>query len=100
LRDIKRPGRNKKLSENELKEIKEVLQKEPELSGITTNIWDGKSLSFYIQKTYSIELGVRQSQRLFHELGFSLKRARPTVYKSDPLKKEASKKTSRKTEQR
>lgn len=98
LRDVKRPGRNRKLSENELEEIKEVLQKAPELSGVTANIWDGKSLSYYIQKTYSIELGVRQCQRLFHKLGFSLKRARPTVCKSDPVKKEDSKKTSRETE--
>ncbi len=97
LRDIKRPGRNSRLNEIQLKEIKEVLQKDPELSGVTTNIWDGKSLSYYIQKTYSLDLGVRQSQRLFHKLGFSLKRARPTVCKSDPAKKEASKKTSRET---
>ena len=97
LRDGKRPGRNTKLSDIQLLELKEVLQKEPELSGITTNIWDGKSLSHYIQKTYSLDLGVRQSQRLFHKLGFSLKRARPTVCKSDPVKKEASKKTSRET---
>ena len=97
LRDVKRPGRNKKLSESNLEEIKEVLQKAPELSGVTANIWDGKSLSYYIQQAYSIELGVRQCQRLFHELGFSLKKARPTVYKSDPVKKEVSKKTSRET---
>jgi len=97
LRDIKRPGRNSRLNEIQLKEIKEVLQKDPELSGITTNIWDGKSLSYYIERTYSVCLGVRQSQRLFHKLGFSLKRARPTVCKSDPAKKEASKKTSRET---
>ena len=97
LRDVKRPGRNKRLSKSNLEEIKEVLQKAPELSGVTANIWDGKSLSYYIQQVYSIELGVRQCQRLFHELGFSLKKARPTVYKSDPVKKEVSKKTSRET---
>jgi len=100
LRDKKRTGRKSKLNNTELEEIKQILEKEPELSGVTTNIWDGKSLSFYIQKTYSIELGVRQCQRLFHKLGFSLKRARPTVCKSDPIKKEASKKTSRETEKR
>jgi transposase len=92
LRDSKRTGRKEKLSKNEVEDIKQVLQKDPELSGVTTNIWDGKSLSFYIQKTYSISLGVRQCQRLFHKMGFSLKRARPTVCKSDPVKKEASKK--------
>ncbi len=96
LRDVKRPGRNKKLTADELKEIKEILKNEPVLSGITANIWDGKSLSHYIEKKYSVKLGVRQCQRLFHELGFSLKRARPTVCKSDPVKKEDSKKNFRK----
>ena len=94
LRENKRPGRNKKLTAVELGEIKEILVKEPELSGISANIWDGKSLSHYIETKYSVKLGVRQCQRLFHELGFSLKRARPTVCKSDTAKKELSKKTS------
>lgn len=92
LRNDKVPGRNKRLSINQLEEIKQILQKEPELSGVTANIWDGKSLSYYIEKTYSVSLGVRQCQRLFHKLGFSLKRARPTVSKSDPIKKEVFKK--------
>ena len=94
LRENKRPGRNKKLTADELGEIKEILVKEPELSGISANIWDGKSLSHYIETKYSVKLGVRQCQRLFRELGFSLKRARPTVCKSDTAKKELSKKTS------
>ena len=93
LRDNKRTGRKKRLGDSELVQIKQVLQKEPELSGVTANIWDGKSLSYYIKKTYSIDLGVRQCQRLFIKLGFSLKRARPIVCKADPIKKEASKKT-------
>jgi transposase len=96
LRSNKVPGRNKRLNNKELEEIKQVLQKEPEFSGITANIWDGKSLSYYIEKTYSVNLGVRQCQRLFHKLGFSLKRARPTVSKSDPIKKEVFKKNSKK----
>ena len=96
LRDSEKSGRTPKLDDTQMSQIKEVLQKEPELSGVTANIWDGKSLSFYIQKTYSIELGTRQCQRLFHQLGFSLKRARPTVCKSDPVKKEESKKNFKK----
>lgn len=94
LRDVKKPGRNPRLSENQLVLIKEALQKEPEKSGIWANIWDGKSLSYYIEKEFQITLGVRQCQRLFPRLGFSLKRARPVVAKGDAVKKEAFKKTS------
>lgn len=95
LRDKPKPGRNSKLNEEQLIIIKDILQKPPELSGISANIWDGKSLSFYIKKEFEIILGVRQCQRLFKKLGFSLKRARPIVSKGDVAKKEVSKKTSR-----
>jgi transposase len=96
LRTKKRTGRKPRLTNMQLSEIKGVLQKSPEESGITSNIWDGKSLSFYIEKKYQIVLGVRRCQSLFHELGFSLKRARPIVAKGDELKKEAFKKNSKK----
>lgn len=93
LRDKEKPGRTRRLNAIQLAKIKEILQLNPELSGVSSNIWDGKSLSFYIEKEFKIILGTRQCQRLFTELGFSLKRARPIVSKGDPLKKEVSKKT-------
>ena len=95
LRDKVKPGRTPKLNDEQLLIIKNSLQKSPELSGVSANIWDGKSLSFYIEKEFKIVLGVRQCQRLFTKLGFSLKRARPIVSKGDALKKQVSKKTSR-----
>lgn len=100
LRDKPKPGRTPKLTDSQLLEIKGVLQKKPEESGVTANIWDGKSLSFYISKTYSVEIGTRQSQRLFKKLGFKLKRARPMVAKGDPVKKDLAKKTARQTTKR
>jgi len=96
LRDEKRPGRTPRLNETQQLALKEVLQLPPEKSGMTSNIWDGKTLSAYIEKRYDIILKVRTCQTLFHKLGFSLKRARPTVSKADEKKKEESKKTSRK----
>lgn len=95
LRDKIKPGRNTKLNADQGLKIKNALQKSPELSGVSANIWDGKSLSFYIEKEFNIVLGVRQCQRLFKKLGFSLKRARPVVSKGDASKKEVSKKTSK-----
>jgi transposase len=92
-------GRKPRLNAEQLAAIKEVLQKSPEQSGISANIWDGKSLSFYIEQTYQIVLGVRQCQRLFSHLGFSLKRARPVVAKGDLAAKEVFKKTSGKVNQ-
>ena len=95
LREEKRSGRVPRLNAIQLAEIKEALQKDPERSGVSANIWDGKSLSWHIENKYGIMLKVRRCQTLFHELGFSLKRARPIVAKGDVVKKEAFKKTSR-----
>ena len=73
LKAKKQPGRPKKLSEIELAEIKDAVEKSPEESGY--RVWDGPSLSDYILKKYKIKMGVRQCQRLFRKLGFSLIRA-------------------------
>lgn len=94
LRDKPRSGRPPRLSAEQKEELKEILQKSPEESGTAVNIWDGKSLSYFIKEKYGVDLKVRACQNLFHELGFSLKRARPIVAKSDETKKEISKKSS------
>lgn len=96
LRTKVRTGKPPRLNKTQLAEIKIVLQKQPEQSDVPSNLWDGKSLSFYIEKKYQIKLGVRRCQELFHELGFSLKRARTVVAKADELKKEAFKKNFKK----
>lgn len=97
LRTKPRSGRRPRLSEQQRQEIKQALCEPPEKSGVVANVWDGKSLSWYIENKYGIGLKVRRCQELFHELGFSLKRARPVVAKGSPEKKEAFKKTARKT---
>jgi transposase len=94
LRSKPQPGRPPRLSQIQKEELKEVLQKSPEKSGMPCNLWDGKSLSAYIQEHYGIELKVRACQRLFHKLGFSLKRARPVVARANGEKKTEAKKNS------
>jgi transposase len=96
LIDKPKPGRRSKLNDEQLKQLKIVIQKHPSEVDLTANIWDGKTLSFYIEREFSISLKVRQCQRLFRKLGFRLKRARPIVAKGNPEKKEQAKKTFRK----
>lgn len=96
LRDKPRQGRKVRLQGEQLSQLKLVLQKHPSEVGLSANIWDGKTLSYYIQKEYAVTLQVRQCQRLFHKLGFSLKRARPIVAKGNPEKREEAKKTFKK----
>ena len=95
LRSKKQTGRPPRLSEEQREELRMILQEPPEKHGITSNIWDGKSLSAYIKKQYGVVLETRACQRLFHKLGFSLKRARPAAARADEAEKAESKKTSR-----
>jgi hypothetical protein len=55
---------------------------------------DGKTLSAWIQKSYGIELKVRQCQRLFRHLQVRLRKPRPVLAKADPRWQKKHKKTS------
>ena len=94
LRDQEKTGRTPRLSEEQLQEMKECIQCHPSEVGIDSNLWDGKSLSHFIKKRYGIILQVRQCQRLFKQLGFSLKRGRTVVAGGNLKDKQAFKKTS------
>lgn len=75
LRTQQRPGRPSKLSEQQLKEIDAVLQTDPKDHNL--KVWDGPSLSSYIKSHYNVDIGVRQCQRLFRNLGYSHIRPQP-----------------------
>lgn len=92
LADADRPGRPQKLNELQLDHISEAVRGSPRDAGMSTNIWDGKTLSAYIKQQYDLELGVRQCQRLFRQLGFRLRKPRPLIAKADALQQEAHKK--------
>lgn len=92
LRPQQRAGRPSKLTQEQLKEIEQDLQKDSKSLGF--KVWDGPALSAHIKAKYNIEISVRQCQRLFRNLGFS--RIRPQPYPSkgyeDTEEREAFKK--------
>ena len=79
LVDLERPGRPSRLNDEQYREIGEVLRQSPLDVGLDTNLWDGKTLSKFIESRYGISLGVRQCQRLFRQLGFRLRKPRPVI---------------------
>ena len=95
LKDKKKSGRKPRLNDEQEDVLKKCLIKHPSEFGLNANIWDGKTLSYFIEKQFGIKLKVRQCQRLFHKLGFSLKRARPMPVKGNKQEKKAFKKTER-----
>jgi len=95
LADADRPGRSKKLNQQQINKIETVLRNSPLDYGLSGNLWDGKTLSAHIQKEFGIQLGVRQCQRIFRQLGFRLRKPRSKIANADPSQKEDFKKNSK-----
>lgn len=74
-----RSGRPPQLSARQLQEIGSALRKAPDQVGMDTHLWDGKTLSAYIERRFRVRLGVRQCQRLLRKLGFRLREPRPVI---------------------
>lgn len=92
LVDLERPGRPSRLGDEQYSEIGQVLRKSPKDLGMGTNIWDGKTLSAFIHTQYGTDLGVRQCQRLFRQLGFRMRKPRPVIARADPERQDEHKK--------
>jgi transposase len=88
LAEGERTGRPQRLSAKHLQDINKALRKDPPQGGL----WDGKTLSMYLQQKHGIALGVRQCQRLFRKLGFRLRKPRPMLAHSNPELQEDFKK--------
>lgn len=96
LTEGERTGRPSRLSEKQIQEINRVLRAKPSDAGMRVNLWDGKTLSAWIDKTYGVQLGVRQCQRLFRQLEFRLRKPRPVLARADPARQRKHKKNSAK----
>ena len=92
LTEGERSGRPSRLNEEQIKEVNRVLRNKPSDSGMRVNLWDGKTLSAWIEKTYGIQLGVRQCQRLFRQFEFRLRKPRPVLAKANPTQQKKHKK--------
>lgn len=89
-----RPGRPRRLTEPQVKVIEAALRQSPEDVGLTGHLWDGKTLSAFLERKFEVDLGVRQCQRLFRQLGFRLRKPRPELHHTDPRVQAAHKKNS------
>jgi transposase len=92
LADADRPGRSKKLNQKQIDQIETALRNSPLDYRLSVNLWDGKTLSEHIKQKFGIQLGVRQCQRIFRQLGFRLRKPRSKIANSDPSQKEGFKK--------
>jgi transposase len=93
LKDGERSGRPTFLMEKQWDQLGEDLRKPPEVFNYQQAFWDGKLMSLHIKKKYKVEIGIRQCQRIFKQLGFRLRKPRPIITNADPVAQKGFKKT-------
>jgi transposase len=93
LREGERSGRPKRLSDADWDRLASDLRRSPREFGYTQTLWDGKVLAEHLRMHYHVELGVRQCQRLFRQMGFRLRKPRGVIAKADPAAQATFKKT-------
>ena len=94
MREGERSGRPATMDAKQWAALGRDLRRSPQDFGHSGHLWDGKMLSEHLRKRYDIALGVRQCQRIFGQMGFRLRKPRPQVAQSDPVKVAAVKKTA------
>jgi transposase len=95
LREGERPGRPRRIEQADWQRLEHNLRLSPRDVGFSENMWDGKLLVEHLRAHYGIDMGVRQCQRIFRQMGFRLRKPRPVIAKADPETQIAFKKTSR-----
>jgi len=93
LTEGQRAGRPRRLSEAQLREVDQALRQTPRDLGLTGTLWDGKTLSAWLEQRFQVRLQVRQCQRLFRQRGFRLRKPRPLIAHADPELQKTHKKT-------
>ena len=94
LQEGERPGRPSRLSGEHWQHLERDLRRSPREFGFAQTLWDGKLLTEHLRRQYQVELGVRQCQRLFRQMGFRLRKPRPVIAKADPAAQAVFKKTA------
>ena len=69
LRESERPGRPRSLAAAQWQELQADLRRSPRDFGLTADTWNGRSLSRHLQSRFGVQLGVRQCQRIFRQMG-------------------------------
>ena len=93
LLDGKRSGRPRRLTGEQRAVVQRALRQSPSAVGLSGAIWDGKTLSAFLDKRFGVKLKARQCQRLFRQLGFRLRKPRPLIAHADVQAQAAYKKT-------
>jgi len=84
LKNVPRPGMERKITEKEMREIDDILKKTPKEAGMEVNNWRGWVLQKWIAKQLNKEVTVQTCYNILHRLKYSKTRAKKQNKKRDP----------------
>lgn len=93
--DIKRSGRPKRLSTEQLKALRKDLLKKPSKLGFDEGLWSTRLVQEHVKQKHGVLFVSRHMNRLLHEIGFSLKKPRPRDYRANKAQQRRFKKKSK-----
>ena len=88
------PGPARRLSDEQLRELAEIVETGPDMQGHGVVRWRRVDLQAVIKERFGVEYGERWVSQILHDLGFSHMSARPQHPRQDARVIEAFKKTS------
>lgn len=95
LIEDEKSGRPRRLNDEQIETIDAALRMKPSDFGLSSNLWDGKTLSAFVKNKWDINLGTRQCQRLFRQLGFRLRKPRSLIARANAEEQAQVKKTQK-----
>jgi transposase len=69
LHDVERSGRPPALDGIQRRRVEADLRKTPRYFGFSSRAWDGPTFAEHLRRCYGVDLGLRQCQRLFRQIG-------------------------------
>jgi transposase len=92
---IPQPGRPKRLTEEQLREIDITLSEPPTKQGMPFKFWTTKLVTAFIKDKFGLEYKQMQVRRILRKLDFSCKKPGPFHKKAFKTRQEQFKKTSK-----
>jgi len=79
LHEAERTGRPRSLDDLQWRRLEADLRKNPRYFGFASRTWNGPTFEEHLRRCYGVDLGLRQCQRLFQQMGTRPRRVRASV---------------------
>jgi transposase len=77
------PGPQRRLTEEQMKEVGELVEQGPEAAGFSTGVWTARMVGELIRDRFGVTYHWKYVPELLHQLGFSVQRPRKRLSRAD-----------------